>query len=473
MTKGWAFLRLLCCLTQRPMMLWKLEGPKVGGVIHDTHCPDTDRFEDQLDATMKSSLYSSIFDTSASWVAPDTYCGTGNCTWPNVASLGVCQRCIDFDPYGIDQTFTPMNRTCGPEGCIASLPDGFSLGGPNNNTRNVMAMRTTDSPIVLTNFTNALGYVQSIFAVDPVAVEEFSHNITAYIATNQSNFHAHECALYACIQVLNTTQDTFSGNDPKSYNSVSEFAEREYTDFTVDESGTMIFSPIPQEDVVSLNISNGNSTFRLPASSANLLSTMIKRIFQGYVSTDVNSTSFIYDIDGINGTNDSNNADNIQAIFFNSVHADLTSGLCSWELGSHWVAGSNGDVSCVVKNVAKGITNGFRSISWSGRESVYAYGNTVYATSWVRVSWFWLFVPALLWLLSLTILIGTALKTRRAGVRTWRTNPLPMVFLEMSDEQKREVDHHDMTEQGLARKAKTLKVQLKLDNNQAKLVKPE
>lgn len=422
---------------------------------------------------MKISLYSSVFDISTSWVAPDAYCETGNCTWQNTATLGVCQRCVDFDPYGVDPTLTPMNLTCDTEGCVASLPDGFSLGGPNNNTRNVMAMRTTDNPIVLTNFTNALGYVQSIFAVDPIAVETFSQNITAYIATNQSQFYAHECALYACIQVLNTSQVTYSGNNPKTYNPVSEITEREYAGFTIDESGTTIFSPIPREDAISMNISNGNLTFTLPALSANLLSTMIKRIFQGYVSIDANSTSFVYDLDGVDDTDDSNNADYIQAIFFNSVHGDWNSGLCSASNESQSAVTTYGDVSCTVKNVAKGISNGFRSVSWNGEESFFTNGNTIHDTPWVRVSWFWLFVPVLLWLLSLTILIGTVLKTSRAGVRTWRTNPLPMVFLEMSDEQKREVDHHDMTEQGLARKAKTLKVQLKLDNNQAKLVKPE
>ena len=162
---------------------------------------------------------------------------------------------------------------------------------------------------------------------------------------------------------------------------------------------------------------------------------MITRIFQGYVSTDSNSTTFLYDRDGVNNTDDSNSADYIQSIFSNSAHDNLNSGLCRTpeEVGAHWVAGGNGDVACAAKNVAKAMSNGFRSATWSGREYLVINGNTTYATSWVRVTWFWLFVPVLLWLLSLTILIGTALKTRRAGVRTWRTNPLPMVFLEVSD----------------------------------------
>ena len=424
---------------------------------------------------MKSSLYSSIFDTSASWVTPDNYCGTGNCTWPNMASLAVCERCVDFDPYGYDLTLTQMNMTCNPDGCVASLPDGFSLGGPLNNSRNVMAMTTTDQPIVLTNFTNALGYIQSIFAVDPSAVDRFSSNITAYVPSNNSNIYAHECALYACVQVINTTATTFSGSNTKNYNPISELILKEYTDSTIDESGNMVFAPIPEEDIKAMNISYGNSTFIMPAASANLLGTMIARIFQGYVTTDSNSTNFQYDRDGTNNTDDSNSADYIQSIFTNSAHENMNSGLCYGPQGgdSHFVAGGHGDVSCTVKNVAKAMSNGFRSAAWSGRELLVLNGYTQYATSWVRVTWFWLFVPVLLWLLSLTILIGTAVKTRRAGVRTWRTNPLPMVFLEMSDEQRRQVEDHDMTEQGLAQKAKALKVKLHLDNNQVRLVKSE
>jgi len=435
----------------------------------------TDQSKAQLDAIMKSSLYSSVFDTSVSWVTPDNYCGTGNCTWPNMVSLAVCERCVDFDPYGSDLTLPQMNMKCDQDGCVASLPDGFSLGGPLNNSRNVMAMRTTDQPIVLTNFTNALGYVQSIFAVDPSAVDRFSPNITAYTSSNNSNIYAHECALYACVQAINTTATTFSGNDPKSYNPVSEYTLKEYTDYTIDESGNMVFPPVPQEDVDRMNISNGNTSFTISAPSVNLLRTMITRIFQGYVSTDSNSTTFLYDRDGVNNTDESNSADYIQSIFSNSAHDNLNSGLCRTpeEVGAHWVAGGNGDVACAAKNVAKAMSNGFRSATWSGREYLVINGNTTYATSWVRVTWFWLFVPVLLWLLSLTILIGTALKTRRAGVRTWRTNPLPMVFLEVSDEQRRQVGEHDMTEQGLAQKAKALKVRLQLDNNQARLVKSE
>ena len=77
--------------------------------------------------TIKGLLYSSVFDSSVSWVVPNTYCGTGNCTWPNVASLAVCQRCVDFDPYGVDPALMRMNSTCGPDGCVASLPDGRML----------------------------------------------------------------------------------------------------------------------------------------------------------------------------------------------------------------------------------------------------------------------------------------------------------------------------------------------------------
>jgi hypothetical protein len=335
-----------------------------------------------------------------------------------------------------------------------------------------MAMRTTDQPVVLTNFTNALGYIQSIFAIDPAAVDRFAQNVTVYVPSNNTNIYAHECAMYACVQVINTTATTYSSDgDTKPYNPIIESILKEYTDFSVDDSGNVVFPPIPQEDVKSMNITNGNSIFTIPATSVKLLGTVINRIFQGYVSTDINSTSFQYDRDGIDETDESNSADYIQSIFINSAHSNANSGLCPWPGMSHWVAGSNGDVSCTVKNVAKGMSNGFRSAAWLGREFPPVHGSATHATSWVHVSWFWLFVPVLLWLLSLTILIGTALKTRRAGVRTWRTNPLPMVFLEMSDEQRRQVKDHDMTEQGLAQKAKALKVKLLLGNNQVRMVK--
>jgi hypothetical protein len=75
-----------------------------------------------------------------------------------------------------------------------------------------------------------------------------------------------------------------------------------------------------------------------------------------------------------------------------------------------------------------------------------------------------------LWLLSTTTLIGTAWKTRRTRVKTWRGNPLALVFLGLGRKELEEVKQHGLTEDGLVKKAEALKVQLRFTDRQAELV---
>jgi len=88
----------------------------------------------------------------------------------------------------------------------------------------------------------------------------------------------------------------------------------------------------------------------------------------------------------------------------------------------------------------------------------------------VNVTWYWIILPIIIWLLSVTMLLGTAWKTRKAGVRTWRTNPLALVFLELGqDEMNQGKKENPLTEKGLGKRAEELKVQLRITPDDAVL----
>ena len=94
--------------------------------------------------------------------------------------------------------------------------------------------------------------------------------------------------------------------------------------------------------------------------------------------------------------------------------------------------------------------------------ALYAYLPTVI------ISWYWVLVPVILWALALVFLLGVIYRTRRSKTQGWRTNPLPVVFLDVD---AREDDRHGkqqekefgLTTNGFVEKAEQLRVRLRVD----------
>jgi hypothetical protein len=52
---------------------------------------------------------------------------------------------------------------------------------------------------------------------------------------------------------------------------------------------------------------------------------------------------------------------------------------------------------------------------------------------YMPVTCYWIALPVLLWVLAGFVFSGTVRKTRKAGIRTWRTNTLAPFFLGKGD----------------------------------------
>ena len=65
------------------------------------------------------------------------------------------------------------------------------------------------------------------------------------------------------------------------------------------------------------------------------------------------------------------------------------------------------------------------------------------------------------------MVIGTAVKSKRAKVHLWRTSPLAMVFLTLGRDERQEVSQHGgLSEQGLIQRAENIKVKLTVSDGQ-------
>ena len=109
------------------------------------------------------------------------------------------------------------------------------------------------------------------------------------------------------------------------------------------------------------------------------------------------------------------------------------------------------------------VVDGFSAVETFG----FSNGTTFAPITQVNVTWLWIILPVIIWLCSVAMVIGTAVKSKRAKVHLWRTNPLAMVFLTLGRDERQEVSQHGgLSEQGLIQRAENIKVKLTVSDGQ-------
>jgi hypothetical protein len=97
----------------------------------------------------------------------------------------------------------------------------------------------------------------------------------------------------------------------------------------------------------------------------------------------------------------------------------------------------------------------------------FSNGTTIAPITQVNVTWYWIILPVIIWVCSVAMVIGTAVKSKKAKVHLWRTNPLAMVFLTLGRDERQEVSQHGgLSEQGLIQRAENIKVKLSVQDGQ-------
>lgn len=132
-----------------------------------------------VDLSMKSAVYRGIFDINDPQTEIPHTCSTGNCTWPNFASLAICNKCIDLSPR--------VKKECNETECYrTSLPAGPVLSGSGGQLN-----------CSLTNISTSLNEINA-------SVVRFSCLINKN--TNRSDtVTATECSMWYCVQSYDTS----------------------------------------------------------------------------------------------------------------------------------------------------------------------------------------------------------------------------------------------------------------------------
>lgn len=397
---------------------------------------------------MKANIWDAIYATDpyGSWNIPQYFCSTGNCTWEGYSSLGVCSRCSDLTSELTKHcVHKPEIDPPGVIGCDVSLPNGFSLGGVEGSRYNVMAMNTSFQPLVYNNYTSPIAVVQSITAYD------------AFFIDDTTSVNASECALFPCVlKYTNSTTNSNTALKAQGYNGIFfyEYAEIISDSYTFDSNQQ---SGLSEPTInVPLNTSRHDPTeFSMDEATYLGLKYYINALLNGFVRGDVTENlSFLSDNRTQNVTASSQDA--MEAIYQPCQASDVYGNPVS-----DWAA-------CAVTLLAIGMTKIIRDNSFNLIDS--AIGDTYDGQQMVIVNWIWIIPVVGLWLLSATVLIGTAWKTRCARVKAWRGNPLALLFLGLGSKELGEVKQHESTKGGLVKKAKALKVRLHFTDRQAKFV---
>jgi hypothetical protein len=407
---------------------------------------------------MKGMINSALYTLNANWRTPLYQCDTGNCTWKSYSTLAVCEKCADLSDKLTQtcQNGTVVDLTLGAP-CDYTLPNGMHLGADGHT---VMAVNASRDAIVYTNYTNPLAIIQTIRLNDGDAT--FSN--ASYGA------YASECALVPCIKTFDSSVGAWAqaerakispndmhGSPGDTLDYYVEYEGAIYDKFKFDAATGISLSP-PVDLAHGIN----GGVYRISTDVFESLQTYIKELLQGSVVVNGSELSYISDLKA--GSSDA----------MELVHNHVGTVCDNYEFPYD----SMGSLECTVRNIAQAVTLAMRATQWltisyveraRGLPGIVSGSQTAPFTQ-VIVTWGWIALPILVWFLSATMLLGTAWKTRKAGVRTWRTNPLALVFLELgSDEMKQGQKENPMTEKGLAKRAEELKVQLRVTKDEAVL----
>ncbi|KAF7510885.1 hypothetical protein GJ744_005715 [Endocarpon pusillum] len=287
-------------------------------------------------------------------------CSTGDCTYPEFASLAARSRCVDISAL--------INETCatspaGAHNCTGSisLPNGLNLP-ITGNAEDYITVSTTAG----LNTNNFDQYQKSLANISMLIydteVTDIEDGDTEY---TPGRLYAYDCVISASV---NTYQSQVrlgqvTENITNSYilNTASETAPWEVT--------------IPQGSLQP----NTNLTFSISHRAGQALSQ--------YLTKQLNGT----------GNSDAFSADLVQALFLNGAK----------------------NVGRTMENIATAITNNMRLTSGQ-----MATGTATSLESYIRVRWKWLLLPMCLILLTAIVLGLTMWQTHVLGLPNWRGNAL-------------------------------------------------
>lgn len=358
--------------------------------------------------------------------------------------------------------------------CDYILPNGMNLG---RDGRNLLAVNMSRPAIHYTNYTDPIAIVQSIGAFA----------LTDYI-NSSAVVTASECAMFPAVKTYFSavgswyTQKWYDSRpvdgpiEMGPFDTPDQYFEQmvdmfeEYTYVSADNNSAdagYFLKPTNVEELTNIVTGVAND-YHMSNQAAVSLRSYLRTLLQGFVRrTEPGArTTTISELNG------NSSSDPLWIIY----DSDASYQTC-FNVANFWGTLTNDakNVACALDSIAASFTTMMRIsqiVSTVPGESAVAItgfdkGTLISPFTQVNVTWGWIILPIIIWCCSIAMVIGTAVKTKKAKVHLWRTNPLAMVFLTLGRDERQEVSQHGgLTEAGLIQRAENIKVKLSVQDGQ-------
>ncbi|KAF2828743.1 hypothetical protein CC86DRAFT_465487 [Ophiobolus disseminans] len=389
-----------------------------------------------INPSLKASIFSALYsyDARRAWSEPYHVCGTGDCTWPPIASIGICTSCWD--------TTASVKKDCVPP----RSPSEYNLNCSLSLSSSGSSGDLTYLPEVSLSYRSGEGITPNgkFFAISSTGGKADTRPrkvASIYVDLNQQDlsngkkghdsepaFKSSRCTISPCIQSI---QSTYKQTDQTPYQ------EKLLKSWTAEDltPKPLLSSVLPAPTAPEYGLF-GNQTYSIEALTHSGLFNFLGDTLNGYYER---SGGDYYKYPWSDNDNDA---------VFALWHGNYTG--CA-------EAYKDNRVSCGLDFAAKAMSKTFRDAAYIAN-GTYGNGDAFASVIHVNVTWYWMTLPVLMWIFAFTTFLGMVWKASEPGSKTWRNSVLPMVFMSVEEGGEDRVVRDASVEQGaLKRRAEALR----------------
>lgn len=345
-------------------------------------------------------------------------CGTGNCSFPTIPTIGVCGGCVDVTTL---LTRTEIQFDVYPAGTypVYTLPDGNSLSPKRESPIN---------GVFTVQMSNGLAF-SDVLTQDTVNISHFDvigWSYDSFVRTNDP-IHAHECALWWCVKGMFLPIEScvvfLNAVDARhrlAYNVTIESGH---------EYNTLI------DTWAKVSQANGDQSWFDPATNDSRL------LYSFYNFTDLPShfnqdpsENISFSWQSAEDLRDMFSSDLVGNIYYDDVAGFGTTGITNttdfiegiWQQADQldsWIANLSSILTAnLILNYGVAVPN-----------TRYA-GQALNTVVFNKVRWAWIAFPTALVLMMVLFLIALMVQTCRRDVRAWKSDSLALLLTGIDDE---------------------------------------
>ena len=360
---------------------------------------------------------------------PGADCPTGECQWPVTPTIGVCSECKH-----VDATVTSSsNKTC--DNTIYTLPplSGLNASEPGMSNSS-LTMSTCSGGNYYANWQLDIEALSSGLTGDGVKIRNttiahfysFGAQIDALNKGSQTDFFAHKCSFWLCVQGYSAS----SASGSTRQHVISTTADRAHLVQNSTDQYWWKFDDVPSD----LNVAP-TTVIQVEDETRQLIGDPFVTVLAG----------------------------SGQAMLGESIASNLPSGDAAYIM---WYSSSSlANLTARVQGIADSMTSHIRTNSPAPAPNA-RYAPTVQVSEViVGVRWPWLSYPLTLLVAGLVFLGMTMYATRRRQVRPWKGHRMPLLLADLDENVKSQARGGLSHRTGLEDRVGVLKVRLDFDGD--------